>query len=209
MAIRLILADDHPIIRKGVKDFLGQTEEIEVVAEAKNGLETIQLVNEFSPDVLLLDMELPDKSGVEVIQDLKAAGSPVNILGFSAYDDQELIRGFLETGAAGYLTKDESIENIIDAIRGVANGQQGWLSRRIKAIMLNVYRMGDNWHNKVSPREAQVCKLIVQGKTNKQIGYALNISEKTVEKYIYKLFQKLEVVSRVELAVMVAREKSE
>jgi DNA-binding NarL/FixJ family response regulator len=209
MKIRVILADDHPVVRNGVKNFLTKTRDIEVIAEARNGKEALKLVEELNPDVLLLDMEMPVMDGLQVSETLKNAGSRVKVLAFSAHSDKEYIRGVLNSGASGYITKDETNEAVIDAIRGVANGQHGWLSRRIKATVIDIYNKDDLVGKKVTPREAEVHDLIYQGKTNKKIAYDLQISEKTVEKYIYSLFQKYEVESRVQLAVKKAREKND
>lgn len=209
MKIRVMLADDHPVVRNGVKNFLSKTRDIEVVGEARNGQEAIALAGELQPDVLLLDMEMPIMDGVAVSETLRASGSRVKVLAFSGHTDREYIRGVLNSGASGYITKDETNDAVIDAIRGVANGQQGWLSRKVKATVMDFYHNDDVVGKKVTPREAEVHDLIYQGKTNKKIAYDLQISEKTVEKYIYSLFQKYEVVSRVQLAVKKAREKNE
>jgi DNA-binding NarL/FixJ family response regulator len=209
MKIHVILADDHPVVRNGVKNFLSRTIDIEVIGEAKNGQEALQLVSELQPDVLLLDMEMPVMDGVEVSETLKASGARVKVLAFSGHADREYIRGVLHSGASGYITKDESNEAIIDAIRGVANGQQGWFSRKVKATLIDIHHQDELAGKKITPREAEVHDLVYQGKTNKKIAYDLQISEKTVEKYIYSLFQKYEVVSRVQLAVKKAREKNE
>jgi DNA-binding NarL/FixJ family response regulator len=206
MTIRVILVDDHPVIRNGVKNILAATMDIQVIGEAESGEEAIDLVNQLHPDVLVLDMELPGKNGVAVTQELKAAGSPVRILAFSGYEDREFIQGVLNSGAAGYLTKDEPGEVLVQAIRGVAGGQQGWLSRKIKATLVTMYQEEDDPAMHISPRESQVYGLISEGMTNKRIALELQISEKTVEKYIYNLFKKFDVASRVELAVLKARE---
>jgi len=206
MSIRVILADDHPVIRKGIRDILTETPDINVVAEAANGNEAVDLVEHFQPDVLLLDMELPEMNGVEVTQKLKSSGAAVRILAFSAHDDWEFVFGTLNEGAAGYLLKDESMEEVIEAIRGIAIDQQGWLSRKIKEKIITMYR-GIGPHGvKITPREAQVCNLIIEGKTNRQIAYELQLSEKTVEKYLDSLFRKYDIVSRVQLAVLLVRE---
>ncbi len=209
MSIRVLLVDDHPIIRNGIKNMLVKTMDIEVVGEAENGEAVIGLVKRLKPDVLVLDMDLPGKNGIQVTEELKAMGSPVHILAFSGYDDRQFIEGVLNSGASGYLTKDEPIETVIEAIRGVAGGQQGWLSRKVKAAIMSMYQDEERTSNRISPREAQVYGLISEGKTNKRIAHELSISEKTVEKYIYNLFQKFDVVSRVQLAVLKAREKQD
>jgi DNA-binding NarL/FixJ family response regulator len=210
MSIRVILADDHTVVRDGVKRFLTAADDIEVVAEAKTGAEAIALVHELTPDVLLLDIGLPDMNGMEVTRQIKTEGNGknVNVLAFSGHDDREMIHGMLNMGASGYLTKDELPEEIINAIRGVASGQQGWLSQRVKAVVMSIYRgdTPDGWEHRVTPREGQVLRCILEGKTNRTIAYELNISEKTVEKHITRLFEKFNVFSRVELAVFISRE---
>lgn len=131
--IRVILADDHVVVRIGIRNLLSRSPDITVVGEASNGLEAIQLVDELEPDVLLLDMEMPIMDGVEVARQLRKKKSPVHVLALSAYNDKQYILSMFDQGAAGYLTKDEAPENIIEAVRGVAAGQQGWMSRKVAA----------------------------------------------------------------------------
>jgi DNA-binding NarL/FixJ family response regulator len=129
--IRVVLADDHPLMRLGIRKMLSRTGDIEVVGEASNGYEALEMVSTLEPDVLLLDMEMPGMKGYEVAQELEASGSPVPILVLSAYEDRQYILGVLASGAAGYLTKEELPETIVKAVRGVARGEQGWVSKRI------------------------------------------------------------------------------
>jgi DNA-binding NarL/FixJ family response regulator len=131
--IRVALADDHQVVRIGVRSMLEKALDIVVVGEASDGAEALRLVAELAPDILLLDVEMPGMSGVEVARRLQASGSPVRVLALSAYDDAQYIAGLLASGAAGYLTKDEAIELIVDAVRGVARGERGWLSTRVRS----------------------------------------------------------------------------
>lgn len=199
--IRVLLADDHPIVRRGIRSLLQTAPDIDVVAEAKSGQEALSLVEELSPDVLLLDMEMPNLSGVEVARQLKAARSKVRVLALSAYDDGQYVRNLLANGAAGYITKEEAPEMIIEAVRGVARGEEGWLSRRAVARMSAWTRDSELAGNELSSREMDVLRLLVAGKTNQEIGHELKISEKTVEKHVGAIFDKLDVASRVEAAV--------
>jgi DNA-binding NarL/FixJ family response regulator len=128
---KVVLADDHSIVRKSIRNFLEASPEIEVVGEASNGLEAIDAVNHLAPDVLLLDMEMPVLSGIGVVRKLAATKSPVRILALSAYDDDQYIHGVLENGATGYLTKDEAPRRVVDAVRRVARGEKGLLSKRV------------------------------------------------------------------------------
>ncbi len=204
--IRVLLADDHPVVRTGIRNLLSKSADIEVVGEASNGAEALQLVEELTPDVLLLDMEMPGLKGVEVAQRLHTNDTNVKILALSAYDDKQYILELLESGAAGYLTKEEAPETIIDAIRGVSQGEQGWVSRRVAAQMSVWMRDDENESNRLTHRELEVLRLVVEGKTNQGIGLNLGISEKTVEKYLEAVFAKLGVTSRVEAAVYAVRE---
>lgn len=205
--IRVVLADDHPLMRDGIRNLLEQEPDISVVGETSNGTEAIQLTEELRPDVLLLDMELPGLAGVEVARRLKSAGSPVRILALSAYDDKHYIQGLLGAGAAGYLTKEEAPDGIIEAVRGVARGEEGWLSRRVAAQMVNWDREAESDGAGLTDREMDVLRLVVDGKTNQEIGNALGISDKTVEKHLEAVFSKLGVASRTEAAVRAVRDE--
>ncbi len=203
--IRVILADDHPVVRNGIRHMLEKVVDIEVLGEASTGGEALQLVQDTKPDILLLDMEMPDLNGREVAQRLQSMGSPVKILALSAYDDPVYIRELLELGAAGYLVKEEAPETIVDAVRGVAHGEQGWVSRRIAAQMVSWVRGDEAERSQLTPREVDVLRLVVDGNTNQSIATSLGISEKTVEKYMDAIFTKLNVSSRVEAAVLAVR----
>ncbi len=204
--IRVVLVDDHPVVRNGVRNLLDSAVGIQVVGDASLGEEALQMVEALKPDVLLLDMELPDISGNEVAQRLAEMGAEVKILALSAFDDREYIQELLTTGASGYLVKDEVPENIVEAVRGVARGEQGWVSRQVAARMTRWMQEDNQGHNTLTPREMQVLKGVVDGKTNQEIGVMLSISEKTVEKHLDSVYTKLKVASRVEAAVMAVRE---
>lgn len=205
--IRVMLADDHPVARAGIRKFLNKATDIEIVAEAEDGYQALELAKTLVPDVLLLDVELPGLKGLEVARELQAIHSPVNILVLSTYDDKQFIFGLLGNGAAGYLTKEEVPETIVEAVRGVARGEKGWVSRRIAAIMSAWTQTDENSGKSLTPREMDVLKWVVKGKTNQEIGMQLGISQKTVEKHLESVFAKLKVTSRVEAAVLAVQEK--
>jgi YesN/AraC family two-component response regulator len=131
--IRVFLADDHPIARGGLRGLLEAAVDIEVVGEADDGTEALRLVQLIEPDVLLLDMEMPGLTGVEVAQQLRAVGSSVRILVLSAHDDPMYIKGLFGLGVEGYLVKEEILSTIVEAIRGVVQGEKGWVSRQVAA----------------------------------------------------------------------------
>ena len=205
MTIRVILVDDHPVVRSGIRSLLEKASDIEIAGEANLGEQALRLIEETPADILLLDMELPDIPGTQVAQSVKQNHPELKILSLSAHDDSTYVRQVLELGAAGYLMKDEAPEVILDAVRGVAQGQQGWISRSIAAQMAGWIQSGQPEGIKLTPREQETLRLLVEGKTNQAIGNELQISEKTVEKYIKAIFEKLNVSSRVEAAVVAVR----
>jgi two-component system nitrate/nitrite response regulator NarL len=164
------------------------------------------MVKELHPDVLLLDMEMPGINGSQVASQLLRDGSPVHILALSAHNDKQYIQELLSSGAAGYLVKEEVPETIIEAVRGVARGERGWVSRSVAAQLSSWMREEPQSRNDLTPREVEVLHAVVAGKTNQEIGLALSISEKTVEKHLEGIFTKLGVASRVEAAVLAVRE---
>jgi DNA-binding NarL/FixJ family response regulator len=194
--IRVILTDDHPVVRSGIRQLLEKTADIVVVGEASDGPEALRLVSELLPDVLLLDMEMPGETGVQVAQQLQVAGSPVRILALSAYDDEQYIVGLLASGAAGYLTKEQALETIAEAVRGVAHGEDGWLSRRAAAQMAAWARKGPSHTNGLTEREIDVVRLAARGWTNDHIAEALTISERTVRFHLTNVYSKLGVGTR-------------
>lgn len=200
--IRVALADDHPSLRAGIRARLEREKDIEVVGEAGTGEDALLMAEKLKPHVLLLDMEMPDLSGVEVAKRLKSSGAPVRILALSAHDNEEYILKLLDSGAAGYLTKHEPLETIVAAVRGVARGEDGWLSRDVAAALMHARRsrrdLQEDPLRVLSEREREVLYHIAKGESNQQIGDLLFISESTVKKHVNNIYFKLEVSSRAE-----------
>jgi DNA-binding NarL/FixJ family response regulator len=196
--VRVLMIDDHPIVRSGIRMLLEQSGDIDVVSEAERGDDAVGLIKRLKPDVLLLDMEMPGKSGVEVAHDVEAAGLPVRVLALSAHDDEEYIMNLLANGAAGYLTKEEALDTIIDAIHGVANGEEGWLSRRAAARMATMTRKQQRDLIDLADREEEVLKLVAEGWTNNRIATELTLSERTVRFHLTNIYDKLSIASRAE-----------
>ena len=200
-AVRVVLADDHPVVREGIRSLLERAPDIVVVAEASDGQEALRLAEELAPDVLVLDMEMPGVTGVEVARRLRAADSPVRVLALSAYDDDQYVFGLLEAGAAGYLLKDEAMEAIVAAVRGVARGEVGWLSRPVAEKVMRRMREETEEVCPLTERELDVLRLLAKGWTNARIAQELIVSERTVRFHVENLLKKLEVSSRTEAVV--------
>ena len=203
--IRVVLVDDHPIVRSGIRHLLEKTSDIVVVGETGEGSEAIRLIDELSPDVVLLDMEMPGRTGIEIARQLQAAGSSARILAISAYDDEHYILALLASGAAGYLTKDEAPERIHEAVRGVARGEEGWLSRRAAAQVIAWTRNGAPQKDSLTERELEVLGLLVRGWTNGAVAEALDLSERTVRFHVTNICSKLGLATRAEAIAWAVR----
>jgi two-component system nitrate/nitrite response regulator NarL len=204
--IRVLIVDDHPITCKGIRDLLEPAIGISVAGEAHTGAEALKMIEALKPNVVLLDMKLPDMNGVEIIKKAYKTGTNARILGLSSYNDREFISELLTFGASGYLLKDEVPEEIINAVRGVAGGESGWVSRKVAALLSQILVREQEGGTDLTSRELEVLSLVVDGKTNNQIGLSLGISSKTVEKHLHAIFRKMGVVSRVEAAILAVQE---
>lgn len=134
---RIVIADDNAVVRSGIRNMLKKADDLEIVGEAGDGLEALALVTRLHPDVLLLDMEMPRMNGREVTARLRQDASPVHILVLSTYDDPQYILSTLSSGVAGYIVKEEAPDTLIKAVRGIAQGQIGWISQRLSSRLSN------------------------------------------------------------------------
>jgi DNA-binding NarL/FixJ family response regulator len=199
---RVVLADDHPVIRAGIRSFLEKAAGIAVVGEASNGVEAIRLVRELEPDVLLLDIEMPDLSGVEVARRLNASNSPVQILALSAYNDRQYILGMLASGAAGYLIKEEVPQIIVEAVKGVVRGEKRWADPHVATQLISKSQKDVI---ALTDQELKILRLIVKGKTDREIGQEQEMNEQAVAAALDAIFTKLQVTTRVQAAVRAVR----
>jgi DNA-binding NarL/FixJ family response regulator len=198
---RVVLADDHPIVRAGIRRLLEKAADIQVVGEASDGIEALHLVEDLDPDVLLLDVEMPGLRGTEVARRLQVAGSPVHILALSSYDDEQYIRGMLASGAAGYLTKEEAPQTLVHAVRRIARGDQGWISQRVAA------RMADWSQEKTSGTPALTATVSPKLLTlEREMVDAVNMERLKRELSSYRIDAQLAGVARAHAQDMVARD---
>jgi DNA-binding NarL/FixJ family response regulator len=201
IAMRILLVDDHPIVRSGLRHLLEPVIGVQVVGEAGSGQECLQQAKLLQPDLVILDLEMPEMDGVQTARLLRASVGDVKILVFSDRDDTFRINNVFSLSPAGYLRKNEEPETIINAVQGIARGETGWISQQVVSLMMD--QLNQDMHSplQLTARESQVLEAIVGGKTNQEIAYSLEISIKTVEKYVFSILSKLGVASRVEAAV--------
>jgi len=191
--IRIVIAEDFHLVREGIFKILEEPDDFELVGQAKNGLEAIDLVKKWKPDVLVLDISMPEMDGMEVLKQLKNISPFPKVVILSMYADTALVQHAFELGALSYVLKQSISEELIDAIRA-ANRGSGYLSSGVSHILgYSGNKRAQNPINRLSPRERQVAKRIVAGLSTKEIADSLQISVKTVEKQRLDAMRKLEV----------------
>jgi len=203
MTIRVLLADDHPAVRAGIRGELEKAADMEVVGEAGDGEKALRLIEELRPDVALLDCRLPGREGAEVAEAIREQGLPTRVLALSAYTDDKYVHGMLQAGAAGYVLKDESLETVVAAVQAVAGGEE-WYSQGV-LVKVIAWARGETALTPdvagLTEREVEVLQLLARGYTNTRIAEELSIVERTVGFHVSNILKKLEVTSRVAAAL--------
>ena len=200
--IRVVLADDHAVVRKGIREFLTEPGDIEVVAEAADGAEAIALLEQEQPDVAVLDIQMPKRSGIDVCRHVRAQRWPIGILILTAYDDDPYVLAVLQAGANGYVLKTADADDIIQAVRDVHEGKSALDPVIARKLMAQLAGRAENKPiESLTPRETDVLKLAARGYTNKAIGAQLHLSDRTVQGHLANIYGKLHVATRTE-AVM-------
>lgn len=203
--VSVILIDDHPIVRAGMRSVLELEDKIVVLAEGSNGAEALHLVRKHKPDVLVLDLNLPDQSGLEVARQLQSQDTGTSVLALTALDDSEMIFGLLESGATGYVLKDEALETLAKAVCAAAYGES-WLSPTVASQVVRraVGKKSDQGDKPgpdggdLTPREMEVLRLLAQGLDNASIANQLCITKRTVQNHVSNVYGKLGVETRTE-----------
>jgi two-component system response regulator NreC len=202
-ALRIFLADDHVVMREGLRSLVNAQADMKVVGEADNGRSALLQARELQPDVIIMDVSMPDLNGIQVTERLKHACQKIMVLVLTAHDDSGYLRQLLEVGASGYVLKKAAAEELIKAIRVVAAGGV-YLDPSLAGKVVGGY-LGKRGlrskplGNEISERETEVLRLVAWGYTNKEVAGYLGISVKTVETHKANLMQKLDLKSRVEI----------
>lgn len=209
----ILLIDDHPMLRNGIKQLIGTDNRLLVIGEAGSGIEGIQLAETFEPDIIVLDINMNDMNGLEILRHLRAKNIASRIIIFTVSDAKEDIITALKTGADGYLLKDMEPEDFLKALHNIAMGKVV-MDDAISHIMLDYMRYGDksttnHQHNVdlLTPREEEIFHLLVKGLSNKLIAKELAIVESTVKVHIKNIFKKLNFKSRMEMTVWYLQSK--
>lgn len=201
MTVRIVIADDHSVVRTGIKTVLANQPDFEVIGEAVNGDDALQMVNTLNPDVLLLDIQMPGLDTKDVVRSIKKRDAQVKVLILSAFKEQPIVIGIMKAGADGYILKDEDIFSIPSAIRKLMSGQRS-ISPTIVDILVEEVRepLHEMPPSLLTEKEKEVIKLITLGKSNKDVARMMQVSISTVEKHITHIYTKLDVSSHAELA---------
>jgi DNA-binding NarL/FixJ family response regulator len=197
--IKLLIADDHPLVRAALTQLLGDVDDIVVVAAATNGQEALETALAVSPDVVLMDLEMPELNGIEATRALSEAGSPARVVVLTTFSDRDRIIGALDAGALGYLLKDAEPEEIIRGVRAAARGDSPLAPRAAHELITE--RATTVPGTGLSAREREVLALVAQGLPNKLIARRLEISEKTVKAHLTKVFAQIGVTDRTQAAL--------
>ena len=197
--IKILLADDHTIVRQGLKMILSAQTDFKVIGEAANGREAVDLAQKLHPDVVLMDVAMPELNGIEATRRMVAANSRLKVLVLSMHKEAVYVREILRAGARGYILKDAIDTELVSAVRSVAKGD-GYISPAVSGALLSDYRKDvTDPVDLLSGREREVLQLIAEGKTNKEIANKLNLSVYTVDSHRGKIMEKLNLHSTGEL----------
>ena len=197
MSIRVVIADDHNIVRKGIRELLTDEDDIEVVGEARNGQEAVDLATALRPDVVLMDIAMPVLTGVEATRQLRVAAPSVRILVLTAYEDDPYINELFDARAAGYILRTAESREIVRAVRSTAAGQSAIDPAIAPRLLARLSRPAAG-SDTLTERELEVLRRAAHGLTNKQIGAELQISDRTVQNHLANIYAKLAVASRTE-----------
>jgi DNA-binding NarL/FixJ family response regulator len=207
--LKILIVDDHDIVRKGLAMLVSRQEDLTVVAEAGTVAEAVEKARETVPDVVVMDIRLPDGTGIEACREIRDENFDVKVLMLTSYSDEEAVMGSIMAGASGYLLKEIRSQEIVDAIRRVGSGQS-LLDPSVTASVLERVRRGKEEEDvlaQLTDQEKRILELIADGQTNREIAGQINLSDKTVKNYVSNILGKLEVSRRSQAAAFLAERR--
>jgi two-component system, NarL family, response regulator DevR len=211
-SLQVMLVDDHEVVRQGLRALLEAEEDIEVVSEAGGGTEAIANARVHKPDVVVMDVRMPDVNGIEACRELRDENSDIQVIMLTSYSDDEALFNSIMAGAAGFVLKQIRGRDLVDAIRTVGTGQSlldpGVTQRVLERLRKAKFEEKDPKLARLSPQEERILDMIGEGLTNRQIAEEIHLSDKTVKNYVSTILQKLEVARRAEAASYVARARA-
>ena len=205
--IRVLISDDHPVVRQGLRGFLETYAGINVIAEADNGAQAVALALEHVPDVILMDLLMPEMDGVEAIERVIASSPATRIIVLTSYTEDEYLLPAMRAGAVGYHLKDADPEDLVSAIRAAARGQTTLHPSVAARLVRGVDHPSEDWLSDLSERELDVLRLIARGMSNKEIANELVISEGTVKSHVSNILSKLHLAHRTQAALYALKRK--
>jgi len=203
MSVRVLIADDHSVVRQGLHMFLALDPDIDIVGEACNGVQAVALAHDLRPDVVLMDLLMPEMDGIEAIARIRAELPDTEVIALTSVLEDSSVVSAIRAGAIGYLLKDTEADALVRAIKAAAEGQVQ-LSPQAAARLMREVRVPHS-PEELTEREVDVLRLLAQGKSNKEIAYALSIGEKTVKTHVSNILSKLNVSSRTQAALHAVR----
>jgi two-component system, NarL family, response regulator LiaR len=206
--IRVLIVDDHSIVRKGLCMLISGEEDMEVLGEASNGIDAVRLAGQLRPDVILMDLMMPRMDGIQAIREIQSTGATARILVFSSYSDDDKVIQSIKAGAIGYLLKDAQVDEIVEGIRDAYNGRpvlNPLVAKKLMHELTTRPAVLDN-QEMLTGREVEVLKLLARGCCNAEIAEKLFISERTVNTHISNILDKLQVQNRTQAALYALRE---
>jgi NarL family two-component system response regulator LiaR len=206
--IRILIVDDHDIVREGQRALIESEPGMELVGEAKDGIEAVELADRLQPDVILMDLHMPKKDGIEATSEIKGKNPESRILVLTSFNDDEKVYSAIKAGAMGYLLKDSSPQKILKSIRKVYQGETSIGPRIAQKLMREIQRTSDSPRTEepLTIREMEVIKLIAEGLSNQEIAERLVISERTVRTHVTNILGKLHLANRTQAALYALRE---
>ena len=206
--IRLLIADDHPLVRRGLRSLLGTHDGWEVCGEACTGTEAVQMVKELRPEILITDISMPDMGGFDAIRQIHAFDPNIGILMLTMHDSETMLRGAMEAGAHGYVLKSDLDNRLIDAVEALCEGRAFFSPGISQTVMKNFIRgehTGTQDPNVLTPRQREVLKLLARGKSNKEVASELGISTRTAETHRLQIMNRLKVRTLSEMVLFAVR----